>query len=152
MFTHILVPLEHSEIDEVILDFIRPLARLAGSRITLIHVADGFAARQFEHLNLAESEEMRADRAYLEQQRRRLEDEGFETDCVLALGDPVEQIVAAAAEGGCDLIAMATHGHRFVKDVILGSVASPVRHKTDVPVLLVRATRERLEAARASKK
>ena len=51
---------------------------------------------------------------------------------------PSREIAAAAEREGCDLIAMSTHDHRWLKDLIYGSVASEVRHISKVPVLLVR--------------
>jgi nucleotide-binding universal stress UspA family protein len=138
VYRTILIPLEHSATDRAILAHIRPLARLMQSHLILIHVADGFAARHQDHLNLAESQEMREDRSYLEQEAAALIAEGFSVDTILACGEPAQQIVATATQNRCDLIAMATHGHRLVKDVVLGSVASAVRHRTEIPVLLVR--------------
>jgi nucleotide-binding universal stress UspA family protein len=138
MYRRVLVPLEHSSYDACILDHVRRLARCCGSSVVLIHVADGWAARNIRHLDLRESEEMRDDRAYLERLCAELEAEGFDADCVLASGDPSKEIVAAADREACDLIAMATHGHRFLNDVVRGSVANDVRHASMVPVLLVR--------------
>ena len=139
MYRRILVPLENSATDAAILEHVRKLARVCGSSILLIHVADGWAARNIRQLDLRESEEMRADREYLERTCAELERDGFDVDCVLAGGDPASEITAAADREGCDLIAMSTHGHRFVKDVLFGSVANEVRHRTSIPVLLVRA-------------
>jgi nucleotide-binding universal stress UspA family protein len=82
---------------------------------------------------------MRRDREYLEQQERELRSEGYDINAVLAWGNPADQILAAAERDQCDLIAMSTHGHRFFSDLVLGSVSSDVRHKTRIPVLLVRA-------------
>ena len=141
MYQTILVPLENSWADEAILDHVKALARCMGSRLILVHVADGVVARNQEQLNLDDSDEIRGDRQYLEERRAVLSGEGFEVSARLACGDPADQIVSVAAEERCDLIAMATHGHRLIKDVVLGSVASAVRHRTDIPVLLVRASR-----------
>jgi len=137
MYKHILVPLENTATDEVILRHIRPLAKCLQAKITLIHCADGFQARNQKRLG--ESEEMRRDREYLEQQERELRSEGYDINAVLAWGNPADQILAAAERDQCDLIAMSTHGHRFFSDLVLGSVSSDVRHKTRIPVLLVRA-------------
>lgn len=137
MYKHILVPLENTATDEVILRHIRPLAKCLQAKVTLIHCADGFQARHQKRLG--ESEEMRRDREYLENCERELRSEGFDISAVLAWGDPADQILAAAEREQCDLIAMSTHGHRFLSDVILGSVSDDVRHKTRIPVLLVRA-------------
>jgi nucleotide-binding universal stress UspA family protein len=138
MYRRILVPLEHSAYDNGILDHVRGLAKLCGSSLVLLHVADGFAARHIKSLSLRESEEIQHDRVYLEECCGRLRDEGFEADCLLAGGDPATEITAAAEREGCDLIAMAVHGHRGIQDVIYGTTANAVRHHTMVPVLMVR--------------
>ena len=138
MYSRILVPLENSPYDEAILQHVRGLARLTGASVVLIHVADGFAARNAKQLHLRESEEMRLDLEYLEKQTELLKAEGIDADSILAGGDPSKEIADAAEREKCDLIAMSTHGHRFVKDFLYGSVANEVRHITRIPVLLVR--------------
>jgi manganese transport protein len=102
-------------------------------------VADGWAARNFDQLKLRESEEMRTDRAYLEMLRAELEGQGFTVDTCLAMGDPATELIKVAADRSVDLIAMSTHGHRFIKDVLLGATADRVRHLVKIPVLLLRA-------------
>jgi len=139
MYRRILVPLEHSPADEAILRHVRPLAKLSGASLVLLHVADGWVARNIQQLDLRESEEMREDRAYLEQVGATLRAEGFDTDAVLAAGDPPKEIAEAAERERCDLIAMATHGHRLLGDVVHGSTATALRHMTKVPILMVRA-------------
>lgn len=139
MYKRILVPLEHSAADETILMHVRLLARRLGSALVLVHVADGWVARNIKELELRESEEMRDDRAYLEEVCAKLATEGFDTDAVLAAGDPAKEIAAAAEREGCDLIAMATHGHRLLEDVVRGSTATALRHQTRIPILMVRA-------------
>jgi nucleotide-binding universal stress UspA family protein len=141
MYTRILVALEHSPYDVAIVDHVRKLATFCGASLVLMHVADGWAARNVMQLNLRESEEMRMDREYLEQICAVLIADGLQAEAVLAAGDPSKEITAAAAREGCDLIAMSTHGHRFFKDMIYGSVANEVRHRSRVPVLLVRGER-----------
>jgi len=138
MYERILVPLEHSAADDTILAHVRPLARLCGAELVLIHVADGWAARNQEQLHLRESEEMRADREYIERVCTELADEGFRCEALLATGDPAKEIAAAAERARASLIAMSTHGHKLIGDLIHGSVASSVRHQSMVPVLLVR--------------
>jgi nucleotide-binding universal stress UspA family protein len=141
MYARILVPLEHSPADETIIAHVRDLARRLGSALVLVHVADGWVARNIKELDLRESEEMREDRAYLEDTCARLTAEGFDADAVLAAGDPAKEIAAAAEREGCDLIAMATHGHRLLEDVVRGSTATALRHLTMIPILMVRAER-----------
>jgi nucleotide-binding universal stress UspA family protein len=140
MYRRILVPLEHSPYDAAILDHVRRLARLCDASILLIHVADGWAARNIRQLGLRESEEMRADREYLDRVAADLEAEGVDVDAILASGDPAREIVDVAARERCDLIAMSTHGHRFLSDLVRGSVAEAVRHRSHVPVLMVRGS------------
>ena len=139
MYHRILVPVENSSYDERILDHVRQLARYCGAPVVLIHVADGWAARNIQQLNLRESEEMRDDRVYIEGLATRLTADGLSAEALLATGDPSAEIAAAAERERCDLIAMSTHGHRFIADLIYGSVANGVRHMTSVPVLLLRA-------------
>jgi nucleotide-binding universal stress UspA family protein len=142
MYNRILVPLEHTDTDAAIIDHVHKLARVSGGSVLLIHVADGFAARNANQLGLRESQEMRDDRVYLEDVCEKFEADGIEAECILAGGDPAKEIASAAEREQCDLIAMSTHGHRFIKDVIYGSVANEVRHLSRVPVLLVRGDRE----------
>jgi nucleotide-binding universal stress UspA family protein len=139
MYKKILVALENGRADEALVPHIAELARRLGSELLLLHVADGWAARYANALALRESEEIRDDRAYVERCRAELEADGLSAEAVLASGDPCAEIVAAAEREGADLIAMATHGHRFLNDLVRGSVANEVRHHTSLPVLMVRA-------------
>jgi len=138
MYRRILIPMEHSAYDRVIVEHVRQLATLCRSSLLLMHVADGWAARHQRSLQLRESEEMRVDREYLESWCATLRAEGYETESLLAGGDPATEIAAAADREGCDLIAMAVHGHRGLQDVLYGTTANSVRHRTMVPVLMVR--------------
>lgn len=138
MYKRILVSLENSRTDAAIIEHVRGLAKLCGASVVLIHVADGWVARNANQLDLRESEEMKHDLAYLDRVSEDLGRGGIDAEGVLAGGDPAAEICAAAEREQCDLIAMSTHGHGFVQDVIRGSVANEVRHMTRVPVLLVR--------------
>ena len=138
VYSRILIPLENSAYDAAILAHVRPLARLCGASLVLIHVADGWVARNIGQVPLRESEEMRRDREYLESLCQGLCGEGLDAEAVLGSGDPAAEILATAERERCDLIAMATHGHRFLADVVYGSVAETVRHRATIPVLLVR--------------
>jgi nucleotide-binding universal stress UspA family protein len=138
MYRRILVPLETTPTDRIILAHVRELATLCRASVILVHVADGWAARNAQQLRLRESEEMQRDRDYLETECAALRATGLDAECVLAGGDPATEIVAAAEREGCDLIAMGVHGHRGLQDVIYGSTANSVRHRAMVPVLMVR--------------
>jgi manganese transport protein len=138
MYQHILIPLENSATDQVILGHIKSMVRLTGANLLLLHVADGWVARNFNQLKLAESEEMKTDREYLENVARQLRDDGFSVQTMLALGDPPEEILKVAESEHCDLIAMASHGHRLFGDLFHGSTLTEVRHRTSIPILVIR--------------
>ena len=142
MYQHILIPLENSATDRVILDHVKPLVKLTGAKLLLLHVADGWAARNFNQLKLAESEEMKNDRAYLEKVAGQLRAEGLSVETMLALGDPPTEIIKVAEGERCDLIALAGHGHRLFGDIFHGSTITEVRHNTSIPVLVVRARKK----------
>ena len=139
MYRKILVALENSRADDSLIPHVAQLATLVGAELLLIHVADGFAARHFDNLKLAESEEMRTDRAYLQTRADALAAQGLRVSIHLAMGNPPAEILKAADSGACDLIAMTTHGHRFLADLFYGSTITAVRHRSPIPVLLVRA-------------
>jgi len=139
MYRTILVAIENSAADRTILAHVEALARLTGAELLLVHVADGWAARHFDELQLRESEEMQSDRAYLERIRDDLASRGVSARTALAMGDPATELIHVAEAQGVDLIAMSTHGHRFLSDLIHGTTADRVRHLVKVPVLLLRA-------------
>ncbi|MFA6546734.1 MAG: universal stress protein [Limisphaerales bacterium] len=139
MYRKILVALENSRADESLLPHVTELARLHGSSLLLVHVADGWVARNYDQLKLAESEEMRADQGYLDATAAQLRAAGLTVESHLALGDPPKEILKTAEREQCDLIAMTTHGHRLLGDLIYGSTIEQVRHRAAIPVLLVRA-------------
>lgn len=139
MYRKILIALENSRADASLLPHITELAKLLGSELLLVHVADGWAARNFNQLKLAESEEMKEDRKYLEDTAAQLEAQGLTVSAILAMGDPSTEILKTAESENCDLIAMTSHGHRLIGDLLYGSTIREVRHKSSIPVLLVKA-------------
>jgi nucleotide-binding universal stress UspA family protein len=141
MYRRILVAVENSAADRSILTHVSALAKLTGAELLLVHVADGWAARYFDQLKLRESEEMKSDRAYLDALKSDLTAQGFSVTAQLAMGDPATELIKTAEEQQVDLIAMSTHGHRFLADLIHGTTADRVRHLVKVPVLLLRAER-----------
>ena len=137
MYETILVTLDGTPTDQVIVEHIKSLAKLANSRVVLLHVADGWAARV--HGADAVHEEITEDTAYLERIRDELRGAGISADAELGYGDPVTEIVRWVEQKGCSLVAMSTHGHRLLGDLLFGTTASRVQHAVSVPVLLIRA-------------
>ena len=141
MYNHILVAIENSDADRAVLEHVEALARMTGARLLLVHVADGWAARAYNELKLRESEEIRDDREYLGRLCEEMVQRGFQARARLAMGDPATELVKVAGEESVDLIAMSTHGHRFLNDLLRGSTADRVRHNVEIPVLMVRAVK-----------
>ena len=142
MFKKILIALDHSKADDVLLPKVKELARLTHADILLFHLSVGWVARWQRNLNLSDSDEIREDREYLEKRGKELHAEGFRVTLRHGSGEPADEILKAAREENCDLIAMTTHGHRFLADVIHGTTIPKVRHVTDIPIFLVKAHRE----------
>jgi nucleotide-binding universal stress UspA family protein len=137
MYKTILVTLDGTPTDRAIIEHVKPLAKLAQSRVVLLHVADGWAARTYGPD--AVSPEIKEDTAYLMELHDEFQAAGISAQTELAYGDPVTEIVKWVQKKGCDLVAMSTHGHRFIADIFLGTTASRVQHNISVPVLLLRA-------------
>ncbi|HUJ73179.1 MAG TPA: universal stress protein [Verrucomicrobiae bacterium] len=137
MYNKILVTLDATPTDRAIIEHVKSLAQAMHSRVALLHVADGWAARTYGAD--AVSPEVTQDMAYLEKVRSEFQSAGISTDAELAFGEPSKEIIKWVEEKGCDLVAMSTHGHRLLADVFLGSTSRQVRHSISVPVLLLRA-------------
>jgi len=137
MYKTILVTLDGTPSDRAIIEHVKQLDKLARSRIVLLHVADGWAARTYGHD--AVSPEISEDTAYLQKVLGEFQQAQIPVSSELAFGDPSREIVRWVKEKGCDLIAMSTHGHKFLADIFLGTTANRVQHAVSVPVLLLRA-------------
>ena len=137
MYKTILVTLDGTSTDRAIIEHVKPLAKLAGSRVVVLHVADGWAARTYGPD--AVSREILEDTAYLAKVRAEFQAAAISAEAEMAYGDPTSEIVKWVKQKGCDLVAMSTHGHRFLADLFLGTTASRVQHSISVPVLLLRA-------------
>ena len=137
MYKIILVTVDGTPTDRAIIEHVKALAKLAQSRVVVLHVADGWAARTYGPD--AVSLEIAEDTAYLKEVRTEFQAAGIAADAELAYGEPAKEIIKWVEQKGCDLVAMSTHGHRFLADVFLGTTASRVQHRISVPVLLLRA-------------
>lgn len=137
MYDKILVTLDGTATDRAIIEHVKQLAKVMASRLVLLHVADGWAARTYGRD--AVSREIQDDTKYLENVRGEFERSGISAESELAFGDPAKEIIRWVEKKGCDLVAMSTHGHRFLADIFLGTTATQVQHSISVPVLLLRA-------------
>jgi nucleotide-binding universal stress UspA family protein len=137
MYDTILVTLDGTPTDRAIIEHLKQLAKLAHSHLVLLHVADGWAARTYGPDAI--SPEIAEDTAYLEKVRAEFQASGISAEAELAYGEPVKEIIKWVQRKHCDLVAMSTHGHRFLADLFLGTTATQVRHSVSVPVLLLKA-------------
>jgi nucleotide-binding universal stress UspA family protein len=137
MYKTILVTLDGTPSDRAIIEHVKQLAKLAAGRVVLLHVADGWAARTYGPDAI--SPEISEDKAYLQKVLTEFQDAGIPASSELAFGDASREIVRWVEEKGCDLVAMSTHGHKFLADIFLGTTANRVQHAVKVPVLLLRA-------------
>ena len=142
MFKKILVALDHSKADDALLPRVMELARLAKSDLLLFHVSHGWVARWQRDLNLSDSPEIKADREYLADREKKIREDGFHVTSRHSTGEPADEILKAARAENCDLIAMTTHGHRLLSDLIYGTTITKVRHEAEIPIFLVKASRE----------
>jgi nucleotide-binding universal stress UspA family protein len=137
MYNNILLTLDSSSADRPIIDHIKQLATIMHSRVLLLHVATS-ASVQF-HGSDAGGEEVERSRAYLDEVKSEFKAADIDASAELGFGEPSREIVKWAKQKGCDLIAMGTHGHRLIADLVLGTTASRVQHNISIPVLLLRA-------------
>ena len=140
MYKTILVTLDGTPTDRAIIEHIKQLAKLTQGRVVLLHVADGWAARTFGAD--AVSPEITEDTVYLNQVQSEFQSAGISAEAELAYGEPPKEIIKWVEQKGCDLIAMAGHGHRLFGDLFHGSTITEVRHKTAIPMLIVRARKK----------
>ena len=142
MFKKILVALDHSKADVALLPRVKELAHLTQAEILLLHVSTGWAAQWRDNLNLVDSPEIIEDREYLDKVTNDLRGEGFQVSACHSCGSPADEILRVAHGQHCDLIAMTTHGHRLLSDLVHGTTITKVRHESDIPIFLVKASPE----------
>lgn len=139
MFKKILVALDHSKADRSLLPRVKELARLTGAELLLVHVSTGWAAQWRQDLNLVDSQEVKEDRDFLEKTTQDLRSEGFQVSSLQGFGEPAHEILSTARKQKCDLIALTTHGHRLISDLIHGTTITKLRHESEIPIFLVKA-------------
>jgi nucleotide-binding universal stress UspA family protein len=140
MYKLILVTLDGTAYDRALIEHVKLLAKQQQSRLVLLHVADGWAARTYGED--AVSPEITEDTAYLRRVQAEFACVEIPAEIQLAYGSPPVEVLKAAEALKCDLIAMAGHGHRLFGDIFHGSTITQVRHKTSIPLLLVRTRKE----------
>jgi len=137
LYKTILVTLEGTPTDRAIIEHIKVLAPALQSRVVLLHVATGVPAKY--HRTDAAGKEVEESKAFLDRVLGEFIAAGIPAEAQLAYGEPAKEIVNWVLQNGCDLVAMSTHGHQLIADLVLGTTANRVQHNISVPVLLLRA-------------
>ena len=103
----------------------------------LFHVEEGVPSQLFG--SLASTAEVTEGMDYLEHVAEALRESGVEVETLVRHGkNPAEEIANVANELNPDLVVLAAHGHHGLKDLIFGTTINSVRHRTKVPLLIVR--------------
>ncbi len=138
MYRKILVALENAGTDTCLLAHVSKLASAVGAELLLVHVAGGWTASHFDRLSPMESDDMKADRAHLENTAQRLREEGLQVAVECAIGHEPLDVLHTAQKHGCDLITLTSHGYTWMGDLLVGSINEKVRLGTGIPLLVVR--------------
>jgi nucleotide-binding universal stress UspA family protein len=155
MYSHkrVLVPLDGSTPSESVLRFLMEIAGPLDMTVVLLHVLEPIQPAVLEatpHVVLDDLETRRREaEEYLAPIAAALRAQGVDTSWAIRHGRPADEILAAAAECGAHLIAMATHGRTGLGRLLFGSVAEAVLRHAPVPVFLIREPRT-VEAATAA--
>ena len=131
VYKKILVTIDCSKVDQTILRHVAPLALQNRAEISLLHVVHAHTLDQ-RRVMRAQTE------TCLSGYCAGLRAQGVEASQLIRDGEPDEQILKEIETGGYDLVAMATHGHKFFGDILFGSVSKSLKHNIRIPLLLLK--------------
>jgi nucleotide-binding universal stress UspA family protein len=139
MWKNILLPVDGTGIDSNITSLIAGGLAPKGTRLLILHVVPSAATASATPGRALEKSEQLAKtaEAYVEGIVRKLSVRGRKSEGIVAYGDPVRQIVAAAKTAKADLVVMGTHSRKGLDRWLSGSVAEAVATKTKCPVLVL---------------
>jgi nucleotide-binding universal stress UspA family protein len=135
VYENILLLLDCSPVDEAILNHVVELARIHNSRVHLFHVVHAHTLDQ-QRVLVAETQKC------LSRAQAVFEKQHIPATCSFSEGEPSELVLAKVTGSDFDLVALATHGHRGISDVVLGSVSRVLKHDSDKPILLLRGRKQ----------
>ncbi len=139
-YERILVPLDHTALDQLALNHAAAMARIYGARVFLLHVEEGVTSQVYG--GAASTAEVELGEQYLERIAESLRVQGVAVETRIShSSSPTKAIIGYAREVNPDLLIMGAHGHGGLKDLIFGNTINPVRHHLKVPMLIVRAGR-----------
>ena len=145
MFKHVLLPTDGSPQSESAIQQGIELAKETHARVTGIHVVPEFHVFTYQPDKLEDTREQYAKDSQakaakiLQAVETAARDAGVPCDTVCVTSDePYEAIIRTADEQGCDLIAMASHGHKGIKGLLVGSETQKVLTHSHQPVMVLR--------------
>ena len=130
VYKKILVTMDCTPVDDNIIAHVSALALQNSAQVSLLHVVHSHTLDQDRALREKAEISLKA-------QRRKLQDQGIETRIVLRSGEPDSEVLEEIEQHDYDLVAMATHGHTFIGDMLLGSVSRTLKHRISTPLLLI---------------
>lgn len=130
VYKKILVAMDCSPVDDVIIDHVCALAQQNEAHVWLLHVVHSHTLDQERVLRQIAEEALNT-------QRQKLTSQNIETSIIIRSGEPDKQILEQIEASNYDLVAMATHGHSFIGDILFGSVSRSLKHKISIPLLLI---------------
>ena len=133
---HIAAALGKDESDTAIVSRALSLAKAERAMLTLIHVVDSAPALVYS--SGVYDEHTRDDEQYLLEIAAEVRASGVAVEIALPHGDPSKELVAFVVSHGVDMLVMGSHGHRLIGDLLWGQTVDPVRHRVEIPVLVVR--------------
>jgi manganese transport protein len=137
VYRRILVPLDHTKLDQLSITHAAAMGKLYGATIHLLHVEEGVTSQVYGQESSTAEVELGSQ--YLERIAQGLRNQGVAVVTSIAhSSSPTKEILRYAREIEPDLLIMGSHGHGGLKDLIFGTTISPVRHQLDVPILITR--------------
>jgi manganese transport protein len=133
---HIAAALGRDESDSAVISRALSLAKTEKALLTLIHVADSASVQLYSEEGY--DAHTRDDERYLLEIAEELRSSGAAVEIALAYGDPAKELVAFTEAHNVDMLVMGAHGHRLLGDLLWGETVAPVRHRVDIPVLVVK--------------
>jgi len=144
LYKKILLALDCSPVDDIIVAHVAILALQNNAQVFLLHVVHSHTLDQDRALCACAHTAMDARSAQLQAQ-------GIEVHIVIRSGEPDAEILKEIAGKDYDLVAMATHGHSFIGDILFGSVSRTLKHKISIPLLLIKSDRKKIRATKRLK-
>ena len=130
VYKKIAVAMDCSPVDDVIIEHVMALALQNNAEIYLLLIVHSHTLDQERALHETAEKTLSA-------RRDALRAKGVDAHIVIRSGEPDAEILDELRANDYDLVAMATHGHSFIGDILFGSVSRTLKHKISVPLLLV---------------